>query len=493
MVMEQTGYTDPERTRGTVALAAGQGGGQRFEGQSSRKFTVVQEDTSYIRYTNPVTGAVLFDRRFWGSGKDYPQLILKLRAYNPKGYRTIGTPTVVLPYEYTRVGKVLDEYYARAIYQAQVKNNYRHTPASITASELLPELAAWYVPSVANLRTLLSMVGMFELNDAFRTLRKNFVTKSKIRRLISLHEQFESIPMVNYWRNQAVNMAGVFTDQEGGTPVITLYNIVAGSATGETPTSLKDGMSFAGAAGADVADTVWEAVITNAEKALKVLQGYATTAAWNTDVRALMDLWRMVDVPMGLPKRPDAEVRTNAFMITQRLKYSALAAKSIPTGSDKMLIWPKVSTINEMFVRPFEGEPDAFWYAGICDLVVWYMDVGDDRTVKTGYQIGTLTPDWAEDEHADGIVWYTIEDGWSTIPHARDLTDLDKYRAVMRAPDLRNHVWNSELSHEGADYGSSDPSAYGAARDIKKMEVDLQDVADGFYNTMVAALDFAVA
>ena len=260
---------------------------------------------------------------------------------------------------------------------------YKRQPASITASELLPELAAWYVPSVANLRTLLSMVGMFELNDAFRTLRKNFVTKSKIRRLISLHEQFESIPMVNYWRNQAVNMAGVFTDQEGGTPVITLYNIVAGSATGETPTSLKNGMSFAGAAGADVADTVWEAVITNAEKALKVLQGYATTAAWNTDVRALMDLWRMVDVPMGLPKRPDAEVRTNAFMITQRLKYSALAAKSIPTGSDKMLIWPKVSTINEMFVRPFEGEPDAFWYAG---SAIWSCGTWTSETIGRSKQ-----------------------------------------------------------------------------------------------------------
>ena len=130
MVMEQTGYTDPERTRGTVALAAGQGGGQRFEGQSSRKFTVVQEDTSYIRYTNPVTGAVLFDRRFWGSGKDYPQLILKLRAYNPKGYRTIGTPTVVLPYEYTRVGKVLDEYYARAIYRHRSRTCLLYTSPS---------------------------------------------------------------------------------------------------------------------------------------------------------------------------------------------------------------------------------------------------------------------------------------------------------------------------------------------------------------------------
>ena len=202
---------------------------------------------------------------------------------------------------------------------------------------------------------------------------------------------------------------------------------------------------------------------------------------------------RMVDVPMGLPKRPDAEVRVNAFLVTQRLKYSALAAKSIPTGSDKMLIWPKIETINEMFVRPFEGEPDAFWYAGICDLVVWYMDTGDDRTVKTGFQIGTITPDSSQDEHIDATTWYTIEDGWSTIPHARDLTDLEKYRAVMRAPDLRNHVWNGELSHEAADYGASDPSVYGSARDVKKVEVDLQDVADGFYNTMVAALDFAVA
>ena len=496
MTTENTGLADAERTREYVSGGGGGSiGGQAYEGQSPRTFGNVREDTSYISHTNPITGATIFDRRFWGSGKHDPQLIFKIRMFEPRGYRLIGTTTVKLPAEFTRVDDILDEYYERARFEAEYVRGYRHTPASITASALLPVLVGWYVPNVANVRTALSLVSMFEYNDAFRSLRKNFVTASKVRRLISLHEQFESIPMVNHWRMQAVNMAGVFTDREGGVPIITLYDTPVDTVTGETPTNFATDVDALSGTG-DVAASIWTDLIANAEKAIKVLRGLATTTTFNPDTRALMDLWRMLQVPRGLPERPRAGIHVDEFMVKNRMKYSALAAKNTKSAADALVVWPAITSEEDVIVRPWEGTPNEYWWAGMTDMYAWLQATDLTRTTKAGYQLGQLLPNWSQDEKIDGTAWYNIEDGWKSFDFAEDFTDVEKIDNVFRAPGLRNHVWSAEIVHSGGNsatmLGSSEPSAYGTDYSGKG-EHDLRDIADSFYKKMVAVLEYAVA
>jgi hypothetical protein len=339
------------------------------------------------------------------------------------------------------------------------------------------------------------MPSLFEYNDGFRTLRKNFVTASKIRRLISLHEQFESIPMPNHWRNQAVAMAGLFSEREGGTPVITFYDHPAHDAHGETYTSLETALAAETAHGVDVAATLWTTIITNAETAIKVLRGAATTAAWNTDVMNWLDLWRMVNVPRGLPERPrTGMIRVNEFMVANRLKFSAIAAKHTPTGADKMGFYPKVSTDTEAVIRPWVGTPDEWWWSGMTDMLAWYA-AGDSLGTLVGHKIGTLLPiSAAPTEGADSSRWYTLEDGWQSQIWSDDMDDNAKIQAVLSAPDLKSHVWSTvPASLPGAtNYADLDVSSYGSGY-VGKVEQDLRDVADGFYKKMVLALEFAVA
>ena len=479
---------DPTREKEVAGPPASSPGKGR-RGNEVMRVGTVREDRSYNKHANPVTGSTVFDRRYWGLEGDRPQLMIKFRTYTPQGYQAIGAHGLSLPWQFVEVNDIFGEYYQRAVYEAEYVHGYRHTPRAADIDMFI--VAQLYVESIVNVRTALDVFGMLEFNDAFRTLRANFVTSSKLRRLITLHEQLETIPMPNFWRNHAVSMSGIFRETPDSAPLVTFLEPAHETLGGLTFVSLVE-TATAGRPNADVGSRLWDRIIANAGLAVKLLRAQSGSATWDDAQRHLLDLWYMTNVPMGLPEKPRGSIRENAFMVANRLRYSALQAKyDRGAAADRLAFVPHIQTIDDKIVRPWIGSPDEYWWAGITDTYAW-LNADNDRETKTGIKLGTLHAAGQEDENVDFTWWYTREDGWKRSDWFIDVGDSDGVNIVMGTPDLRRHVWLSEfLTATVQAYGESDPSVYGSGHE-NVMEHDLEDIADGFRMKMFDALDLTV-
>ena len=484
----------------------------------------------YQKRPNPITGLNLLDRGLRELERLVPQVILQTASYHFRGYEKHGTG-VDISYGHDRLKDIVEKEWWPRLVERAISTNAIVTRdfkdggvQRLATPNFLEAYVTMYVRTAVNLRNLVAVMNMAEMNRGFGTflLDANLPGGGRIKRALNMLDQLGHVPIPEFFFRRAVSLAGVYMSGVG--EPITLRFIVnevkikraaGGDLGAQEPGRLADLTNFGDYYQGGVARHDWaEAILADAKWCINTLlglRGGTEYGTWNEDVVKVHDIWEILGIqgqPLPTPLQDPLDNKFEYLSLVNDRPWMWPEERAV--GRDNYIFTNHVTGDEDTCIREFGGDPPDLWYAGfgtwamtkvtpsarekvasnasfiLYGEVLPFTTTGTDTTTGDALVGGT-------DRLQPWYIWYNEKSGWHEGIQTCDDVILKDAGVGSEAPTL-DPLFNRNVNIMKASralYEATPVGKYPVNRPymMDLVEQNLDDYSNGFLMTMSGAID----